>query len=526
MLHNYIFRISNRQLPHLSREKGFELITPDPEEIPHLPSIACRGANWLPHVSKRSDVVRLRRQPAYYARGINETKQNLYLSLLRNGLNRFGLQNPRNSQFIAFKRIECGFVNEICVPVYNHHTIFDFEKNVTQIFIGDKIMVSKNSDVPVYAIPKENSTNQNEDPGESENDYKGEFETKQLRLMNGSVYMIEDIREARSKEDQNKNGSNTDQNTIQNNESASQNNETMQNKEGVVKKVRFFVLDDLADEFVRPNCKAFGKLCKPCHAYALTIHKFQGSEADTIVYGVSDSKMETWKHVYTAVTRGKKRVVIVGTWENLVNAVRRNARQRQTTLQEKMCKVLTKLRKGEELDIDEEDNDQEKCNQQANVQEPIISEENHTSIVERRDQLPCFNSVIMSTASKKVQENKSPRLQRNREVKKDSKRNIAGSNDKDDLRECKAQKIKSDIFPDDSFNNIASQIPESELNGAIAGSSNFSSPACVRLRNSMNHQPRILCSTPKESMSHNDSSFETQMSQMNDSQFKNFMNNL
>ena len=40
----------------------------------------------------------------------------------------------------------------------------------------------------------------------------------------------------------------------------------------------------------------------------------------------------------------------------------------------------------------------------------------------------------------------------------------------------------------------------------------------------MNQQPRIFCSTPKQSMPHNDSSFETQMSQMNDSQFKNFMN--
>ena len=507
----------------MSKEKGFELLTPDPEEIPNLPSIANRGANWLPPVSKRSDVVRLRRQPGYYVRGINEEKQNLYLSLLRNGLSRFGLQNPRTSQFIAFKRIECGFVNELCVPVYNNHTIFDFEKNVTQIIIGDKIMVAKNSDVPVYIQPKENNGDQNEDlenqdgnTENKENESKDQFETKQMRLMNGSVYMIEDIQEAKAKEDQNQSSNNIEPNNIQNTETISQQNMSNQETKPVVKQVKFFVLDDLADEFVRPNCKVFGRLCKPCHAYALTIHKFQGSEADTIVYGVSDSKMETWKHVYTAVTRGKKRVVIVGTWENLVNAVKRNARQRQTTLQEKMCKVLLKIRKGEDIDIDEEDNDQEKCLPVSSAKETDTSDKKHTAITERTDPIQPINPVIKAIAAKT-------------EVKKESndrkapKRNITSTNDANVVRQCKAQKGKCDTFPDDSFNAIASQIPESELN-AIDETVNFSSPASIRLKTSMNLHSRMLTSTPKESTSHNDSSFEIQMSQMNDAQFTNFIN--
>ncbi len=54
------------------------------------------------------------------------------------------------------------------------------------------------------------------------------------------------------------------------------------------------------------------RYCKPAHAWALTIHKFQGSESDCVVYGVSDSGYETWQHVYTAITRAKKRVIIVG----------------------------------------------------------------------------------------------------------------------------------------------------------------------------------------------------------------------
>ena len=505
----------------MSREKGFELLTTDPEEIQHLPAIACHGANWLPPVNKRSDVVRLRKQPGYYIRGINEAKQNLYLSLLRNGLTRFGLENPRTSQFIAFKRIECGFVNELCTPVYNDHTIFDFEKNVTQIIIGDKIMVSKNSDVPVYILPKEDSSIENVDPKTTDTEPNKQFETKQIRLMNGSVYIIDDIKQAKATEDPNKSNSNMESSTIQNNESMTQNNAITQEKKTAVKDVKFFVLDDLADEFVRPNCKVFGKLCKPCHAYALTIHKFQGSEADTIVYGVSNSKMETWKHVYTAVTRGKKRVVIVGTWEDLANAVKRNSRPRQTTLQEKMCKVLLKIRKGEEIDIDDEDNDPEKCKETDNQE--TSSNDKHTTIVKRIDQHQSIRPIEITSSTINVPEKKElKKLEKDNDQQIGAKRTVS-ANDNPNTRQCKALKSKTDIFPDDSFNVIASQIPESELNGADE-TINFSSPASIRLKSAMNQQCSILCSTPKESMPHNDSSFEIQMSQMNDAQFKNFMN--
>ena len=83
-------------------------------------------------------------------------------------------------------------------------------------------------------------------------------------------------------------------------------------------KAEYLELDDLSGGIYRPHYKAFKKLCKPCHAWALTIHKFQGSETDNVVYGVSSSKFETWQHVYTAVTRGKKMVTIVGKYADLM----------------------------------------------------------------------------------------------------------------------------------------------------------------------------------------------------------------
>jgi DNA helicase B len=74
--------------------------------------------------------------------------------------------------------------------------------------------------------------------------------------------------------------------------------------------------------------REFSSRCKPQHAWALTIHKFQGSETDTVVYGVSGNRHETWQHVYTAVTRGRKRVVIVGSRKDLHAAVNRKPHHR------------------------------------------------------------------------------------------------------------------------------------------------------------------------------------------------------
>ena len=46
-----------------------------------------------------------------------------------------------------------------------------------------------------------------------------------------------------------------------------------------------------------------------------------------IVYGLSGSGYESWRHVYTAVTRGKKKVVIVGSYRQLEKAVKKSQRR-------------------------------------------------------------------------------------------------------------------------------------------------------------------------------------------------------
>ena len=59
-----------------------------------------------------------------------------------------------------------------------------------------------------------------------------------------------------------------------------------------------------------------------------------------IVYGLSGSGYESWRHVYTAVTRGKRRVVIVGSYRQLKEAVQKTPIRRQTALRERVGKML------------------------------------------------------------------------------------------------------------------------------------------------------------------------------------------
>jgi exodeoxyribonuclease V alpha subunit len=59
------------------------------------------------------------------------------------------------------------------------------------------------------------------------------------------------------------------------------------------------------------------------HAYAITIHKAQGSGFDAVVVPVVPSRLLDRALVYTAVTRGIERVVMIGIRANLQEAVDR-----------------------------------------------------------------------------------------------------------------------------------------------------------------------------------------------------------
>lgn len=73
------------------------------------------------------------------------------------------------------------------------------------------------------------------------------------------------------------------------------------------------------------------------HAYAISIHKSQGSEFDTIMIPISHEygKMLYQKLIYTAVTRAKKKLYVVGEIEALERAIHNhNSNIRRTSLKE------------------------------------------------------------------------------------------------------------------------------------------------------------------------------------------------
>jgi exodeoxyribonuclease V alpha subunit len=83
----------------------------------------------------------------------------------------------------------------------------------------------------------------------------------------------------------------------------------------------------------------FGDLDELALAYALSIHKSQGSEFPCVVIPIHTQHylMLQRNLLYTAVTRGKKLVVLVGSKKALGMAVRRaDTGQRNTTLRKRL----------------------------------------------------------------------------------------------------------------------------------------------------------------------------------------------
>ena len=80
-------------------------------------------------------------------------------------------------------------------------------------------------------------------------------------------------------------------------------------------------------------------------SYATTVHKSQGSEYPVVVMplSVSNSRMLTRKLLYTAVTRAKKLMILVGTQKAKAIAIKRNETAfRRTYLKQRLLKIFPK----------------------------------------------------------------------------------------------------------------------------------------------------------------------------------------
>ncbi|XP_073694269.1 DNA helicase B [Garra rufa] len=227
-----------------------------------------------------------------------------------------GLEDDKLSQFVAFRRMDCDLINELCCKHYSKH-ITRISKAKLNFQPKDKVCCTKNGYVTDHDKEQEgtfdtaravhDSARSSHDNAGSQNQNE-QMKEKKERLCNGEIFFIkEDV----TKEDTGKKR----------------------------KMMRFLTLDDDNGRVVTCNYRELQRECKLRHAWARTIHTFQGSEAETIVYVLGDSPAQNWQHVYTAVTRGQKRVYVVGRERDLEGAIKRWIIPRNTRL----CRFVTNV---------------------------------------------------------------------------------------------------------------------------------------------------------------------------------------
>ncbi|NXK30224.1 HELB helicase, partial [Piprites chloris] len=213
-------------------------------------------------------------------------------TLLRKGP---GLEDAKQSQFIAFRRQDCNLINELCCQHYSNHLTRN-HKNRLLFQTGDKISCTRNTylrDLLADHGFRDGRNGHEHRSGETTLTTEDAEEGK--RLCNGDIFFITGDVE--------------------------------------IDKQRLLTISSTYGSVFTVKYKALKKLCHIKHAWARTIHTFQGSEEKTVVYVVGNPGGQHWQHVYTAVTRGRCRVYVVAEERHLRRAVTNKNAPRKTRLQ-------------------------------------------------------------------------------------------------------------------------------------------------------------------------------------------------
>ncbi|KAH0515360.1 DNA helicase B [Microtus ochrogaster] len=253
-----------------------------------------------------------------------EQRSNLY-SAIKALLQGKDFENAKTSQFIAFRRQDCDLINDCCAKHYTDHLIKDHKRRL--IFaVNDKICCTRNayladlipgkvqkacgkgSDAALSdAVPSDAVPSDAAPSGDPPSDFEimQDFENG-IRLCNGEIFFItKDITDI----------------TFQ-----ARRLLTISNEAGLEVTVDF-------DKLVRH--------CQIRHAWARTVHTFQGSEENTVAYVLGKAGRQHWQHVYTAVTRGRSRVYVIAQESELRSAIRKGSFPRKTRLKHFLQKQLS-----------------------------------------------------------------------------------------------------------------------------------------------------------------------------------------
>ncbi|KAG6933234.1 DNA helicase B [Chelydra serpentina] len=234
-----------------------------------------------------------------------------------------GLQDAKQSQFIAFRRQDCDLINELCCQHYSTHSTRN-HKNRLVFQCDDKICSTRNAYLKDL-LPENNTActrkSDSQNPNQCEcraccrikaflsgqklpGDLGGSAEDDR-RLCNGEIFFITDDVE--------------------------------------VDGCRLLTISSTYGSKFTVAYEALRRACQIRHAWARTIHTFQGSEEKTIVYVVGNAGPQHWQHVYTAVTRGRCRVYIVAEQTQLKKAVTTNSFPRKTRLQQRLRETFAEM---------------------------------------------------------------------------------------------------------------------------------------------------------------------------------------
>ncbi|NXJ59352.1 HELB helicase, partial [Rostratula benghalensis] len=181
-----------------------------------------------------------------------------------------GLQDAKQSQFIAFRRQDCDLINELCCQHYSNHVTRD-HRNRLSFQTDDKICCMRNTYLKDLLPDPGFGEGPNSHQRKSGQTSLGTEAAEDKRLCNGDIFFITNVSSCCNTHDLELN-------------------------------------------------KVFSNL-------------FQGSEEKTVVYVVGHAGPQHWQHVYTAVTRGRCRVYVIAEEMHLRRAVTNKRVPRKTRLQ-------------------------------------------------------------------------------------------------------------------------------------------------------------------------------------------------
>ncbi|XP_050392889.2 DNA helicase B [Patella vulgata] len=269
--------------------------------------------------------------------------------------------DQETSQFVCFQRRRCESINELCCKFYNDHITKDDRKRYL-FRQGDKVCMSKNAEIINYRsrLPSKKKPKQCDSARPNGSQTISQSTRSRGNVRNGfssqeaADFIMED----------------TDKELLPVSQHSLSTQTQKKKKEKKNKNVRlcngevFFIIHDVSEtsadgktiryitltdkeepkeKMVCVNYRDLIKKCKMRHGWARTIHTYQGSESTAVVYVVYRSFYENWQHVYTAVTRGRCSVYMVGKKCNIDRAITTSHRPRRTSLKEKLLDNVQKF---------------------------------------------------------------------------------------------------------------------------------------------------------------------------------------